>query len=116
MRIIFFAMLAFALLIGGYIAYRAFNSHSALTVSELNTQAAGLDGQKVTIEGVVSGSAGVLGKGGFVVTDGASRILVLSGSGIPEHGSQVKITGTFRKTVSLNSLDYSIIYRDDDYE
>ena len=40
MRTIFFAILAFALLAGGYIAYREFNGHSVLTVSEMNTQAA----------------------------------------------------------------------------
>ena len=114
MRSIFLAVLAVALLAGGYIAYKGFAAYNALTVSELNTQAANLDGQKVTIKGTVSGNAGLLGKGGFVVTDGSSRILVVSSSGIPERGSQVKITGTFHKAFSLNSFEYNVIYRDDD--
>lgn len=110
MRNILFIILAVILLICGFIAYKDFTT---LTVSELNARAAKLDGRTVTIEGTVSQNAGVLGTGGFVVTDGSSTILVLSNGGIPEHGSQVEVTGTFRKAVSLNSFEYSVIYRDD---
>lgn len=109
-RNIFFGILAVIFLIGGFIAYKDFTT---LTVSELNTLATKLDGSTVTIEGTVSQNAGVLGTGGFVVTDGSSNILVLSNGGIPEHGSQIEVTGTFRKAVSLNSFEYSVIYQDD---
>lgn len=110
MKNIFFGVLAVIFLIGGFIAYKDFTT---LTVTELNSRAAKLDGRTVTIEGTVSQNAGILGTGGFVITDGSSKILVLSNGGIPEHGSQIEVTGTFRKAVSLNSFEYSVIYRDD---
>lgn len=110
MRNTSFIILAVIFLTGVFTVYKDFTT---LTVSELNTRAAKFDGRTVTIEGTVSQNAGVLGTGGFVVTDGSSTILVLSNGGIPEHGSQVGVTGTFRKAVSLNSFEYSVIYRDD---
>lgn len=109
MRNILFIILAVILLIGGFIAYKDFTT---LTVTELNEQAGKLDGHTVTIEGTVTKNAGVLGAGGFVVTDGSSTILVLSSGGIPEHGSDVEITGTFRKAVSLNSFEYNVVYQE----
>lgn len=107
---IYFIIIAVILLVGGFIAYKDFTT---LTISELNARSAKLDGRSVTIEGIVSHNAGIFGAGGFVVTDGSSTILVLSNGGIPEHNSQVEITGTFRKAASLNSFEYSVIYRDD---
>lgn len=109
MRSYFIGFILLAAIIGGAFAYRDLTT---LTVSELNQRATELDGQTVTVEGLVARNAGVLGLGGFVVTDGHSTILVLSNDGIPEFDTVVDITGTFRKAISLNSLEYNVIYSD----
>lgn len=109
MRSYFIGFILLAAIIGGAFVYRDLTT---LTVSELNQRATELDGQNVTVEGTVSHNAGVMGLGGFVITDGTSTILVVTNGGIPEFGTEVEITGTFRKAISLNSLEYNVIYSD----
>lgn len=107
MRSYIIGFILLAAIIGGAFEYRDLTT---LTVSELNQRATELDGQTVTVEGTVAHNAGVMGLGGFVITDGPSTILVITNGGIPEYGSQIDVTGTFRKAVSLNNLEYNIVY------
>lgn len=107
MRFLSFSVLILVLITGGYFAYKHFITPS---ISEINARSVELDGLQVSIQGVVSKNIGVLGMGGFIVTDGTSEILILTNNGLPENGSEIEVTGTFRKAVSFNSFEYNVIY------
>jgi hypothetical protein len=53
------------------------------------------DDQSVTIMGTVKGASGVLGTGGYEVTDGTGTLTVLTDEGLPEEGSKVAVEGEF---------------------
>lgn len=102
--ILVIATLAFS--ITYYLNFRTLN------VTELNDHSAKYDGRVVRVEGTVSQNAGILGSGGYVITDNKSSIIVLSDDGIPENGSHVVVSGLFKKAISLNSLEYNTILAD----
>lgn len=109
MRIFFSMLFIIVVLAGGFYAYK---EYTTLTISELNENARKHDGETVTVEGIVTQNASILGAGGFLLSDGSSSILVLSNGGIPQHEISVEVTGVFRKAVSLNSFEYSVIYQE----
>lgn len=101
---------AFVLLLVG--ALSVYRDLTTLTITELNHNSTEYDGREVTIKGVVSKNAGVLGAGAYIVSDDNSDILILSKSGIPEFGSKISVSGMFKKAVSFNSFEYNVIYQE----
>ncbi len=55
----------------------------------------------VRVRGTVTNSYGLLGAGGYQVEDSTGKIYVLSGSGVPEKGSRVEVTGTVMSGISV---------------
>jgi hypothetical protein len=47
----------------------------------------------VSVTGRVTNSIGVLGTGGYQVDDGTGTIYVLSRTGVPSRGAEVRVTG-----------------------
>ena len=100
---------ALAALLGGTYYLTGFNP--TLSITELHERAVDLDGEVVTVKGIVLQNAAILGTGGFVLSDGASDILVLSDSGVPRLSSEIEVTGTFRSALVINEFGYGVIYR-----
>jgi len=48
----------------------------------------------VSVQGTVTNSVGMLGKGGYQIEDETGKIYVLSQRGVPSRGSRVQVTGT----------------------
>jgi hypothetical protein len=49
--------------------------------------------RSVRVKGTVTSSYGLLGAGAYQVQDNTGKIYVLSGSGVPNKGSQVQVKG-----------------------
>jgi hypothetical protein len=45
------------------------------------------------VNGTVTNSVGVLGRGGYQIEDSTGKIYVISGKGVPSRGSHVTVTG-----------------------
>lgn len=67
------------------------------------------DGQLVRVEGIVEGNAGLLGVGGYTLTDSSGSVFVVGLDGIPARGEQIAIYGTFRQAFVIGDTDYSVI-------
>lgn len=69
------------------------------------------DGKAVTVRGVVTGSLGLMGVGGYHVRDpnGQRQLFVLSVGGVPPSGSTVTITGIFREAVTVGTYRLPVI-------
>jgi len=102
-------ILLLSLVVGGFFVYK---DYSTLTVTELNNNPGKYNERIVTVRGTVTQNASILNTGGFLLSDGESTILILSSNGVPQHREDIELTGLFRKTVSLNSFEYSVIYLD----
>lgn len=87
-------------------------SMQTISVTQLNEGATRYDGHTVRVEGRVSQSAGILGVGGYIISDNQSSILVISNEGVPDIGRTVVVSGVFRKVVSINNLGYNTILAD----
>jgi hypothetical protein len=108
---------------GGAAAYFMSNRNSRIiidmttpliNIKQLLTQPARYDGTVVKVEGRVSGSAGVLGFGVYVLQQEgtADTVLVISHGGIPPTGVAIKVTGKFKQAVSFGIHQYAVIFQD----
>jgi hypothetical protein len=87
----------------------ALDSFMATDISQLLTSVTEHDGKVVTVKGTVQESAAVLGLGGYRLRQGNAEIFVLSSHGIPQTGTEVVVTGTFKQAFALNGLQYTVI-------
>ncbi len=58
----------------------------------------------VTVVGVVTESASLLGHGAYQVDDGTGRIWVVSGKGTPRKGARVAVRGKIRDVIDVSSI------------
>jgi hypothetical protein len=86
------------------------------TVEELLKHSNQYDGKIVKVDGMVVGSFGIMGLGGFRLRDPASRreILVVTSSGIPQAGNSILVFGRFRQTLSIGSYQYAVVFMNSD--
>lgn len=72
------------------------------------------DGRKVKVRGEVTGAAGALGRGAYVVDDGTGSLVVVSEErGIPRAGARVAVTGWFRSLLTLGPLGAAVLLERD---
>jgi hypothetical protein len=64
-----------------------------MTIGHINADPSRFRNQKVRVNGTVTNSVGLQGKGGYQIEDQTGRIIVISGTGVPSRGSQVTVTG-----------------------
>jgi len=68
------------------------------------------DGDRVRVDGEVTGSFGVPVVGGaYRISDGTGTLTVVSEEGVPRSGAQVSVEGTFRSVYMLGSQSLSVI-------
>jgi hypothetical protein len=63
------------------------------TINKINGDPSRYYDKKVTIEGVVTDSYGVLGEGAYEIDDGTGRIWVIAERAVPARGSRVETKG-----------------------
>lgn len=85
------------------------DSITATEVNQLLKQPMKYDGKLVTVQGTVVDSAAVLGIGGYRLRQADSEIYVVSGHGIPQPGSKVVVTGTFKQALAVGAFQYAVI-------
>jgi hypothetical protein len=64
-----------------------------MTIGRINADPSRYRNQTVRVTGTVTNSVGLMGKGGYQIEDQTGRIFVISGRGVPSHGSVVTVTG-----------------------
>src|SRR5579872_2353644 len=76
-----------------------------VTIDRLLKQPGLFDGKDVSVTGVVTRGAGVMGYGGFWLRnqDLPAEILILTGSGIPPTGAKILVFGRFHEAFTLNN-------------
>jgi hypothetical protein len=67
----------------------------------------------VTVSGRVTNSVGILGTGGYQLEDETGRIYVISRTGVPSRGSQVKVTGTVTPGVTVLAQPVGVAIREE---
>ena len=71
----------------------------------------------VRVTGTVTNSFGALGTGGYQIDDGTGKIYVLStGSGVPNRGSRVTVTGTVQPGVSIMGRSLGTAIREEHHK
>jgi len=86
-----FARVLFAgLFLAGALSLTAFAKTS---INKINADPGRYYNKKVTIEGTVTDSYGVLGQGAYEIDDGTGRIWVLAERAVPARGSRVEAKG-----------------------
>jgi hypothetical protein len=64
-----------------------------VTIGRINADPSRFANRTVTVNGTVTNSVGLMGRGGYQIEDGTGRIYVISGAGVPSRGSHVSVTG-----------------------
>ena len=92
--------------------FRGNSAIDALTATDIATvlsKANAFDGKRVTVSGTVLDSAAIMGLGGYRLKQGDAEVFVVSSHGIPETGSRVTVSGTFKQAFAFNNLQYAVI-------
>lgn len=76
----------------------------ATSIREVRTDPTRYRSRDVTISGRVSESFSLLNRGVYRVTDKSGEIWVVSESGVPHTGANVKVTGTTRSGFDIGSF------------
>ena len=85
----------------------------AVTIARINSDPSRYRNREVSVEGSVTNSIGVLGRGGYQVDDGTGRIFVIStGTGVPSKGSRVKVNGTVMSGATVLGTAYGTAIRE----
>jgi len=72
--------------------------------------------RNVKVEGVVTRSFGVMGVGGYQVTDGTGKIFVIANRGVPAPGARVSVKGTVNSGVVVMGKSYGTAIRESDHK
>ena len=78
-------------------------------IAEVLSKANTFDGRRIKVSGTVLESAAIMGVGGYRLKQGDAVIFVVSSHGIPESGSRVIVSGTFKQAFAFNNLQYAVI-------
>ncbi len=64
-----------------------------MTIGRITADPSRFQNRTVRVDGTVTNSVGLMGKGGYQIEDSTGRIYVISGTGVPSRGSHVTVTG-----------------------
>jgi hypothetical protein len=65
----------------------------SVRIARINADPSRYANRTVSVKGRVTNSVGILGTGGYQLDDGTGKIYVLSRTGVPSRGSEVRVTG-----------------------
>jgi hypothetical protein len=83
---------------------------SVTPIGELLDNSSKYNGKTVSIAGEVKGSAGVLGRGGYQVSDKTGTLTVVSEvSEPPRTGAEVEVKGVFESLFTLGSKTLAVL-------
>ena len=83
-----------------------------VTIGRITADPSRYRNKSVTVEGTVTNSVGVMGKGGYQIDDGTGSIYVISGSGVPSRGSRVEVTGRVSPGVEVLGTPVGVAIRE----
>jgi len=66
---------------------------SAVKIGRITADPSRYANRTISVQGTVTNSVGLLGKGGYQIEDETGKIYVLSQRGVPSRGSRVRVTG-----------------------
>lgn len=83
----------------------------SVSVDELLKSAGEYDGEVVKVSGIVTGSVGLMGFGGFRLQDSVtkSEIMVMASEGIPLDGTVISLKGKFKQAVVIGNYRYAVL-------
>lgn len=83
---------------------------SVTPIGELLDNSSKYNGKTVQIQGTVKESAGVLGRGGYQVTDKTGTLTVISETSQPPRtGAEVSVKGVFESLFTLGSKSLAVL-------
>ena len=86
-------------------------------IARINADPSRYQNRNVRVEGRVTTSFGVLGKGGYQIDDGSGKIYVIStGTGVPSSGSQVEVSGTVINGATVLGTAYGTSIREHNHK
>jgi hypothetical protein len=65
----------------------------SVRIAKINADPSRYANRTVSVSGRVTNSVGILGTGGYQIDDGTGTIYVLSRTGVPSRGADVRVTG-----------------------
>jgi hypothetical protein len=66
----------------------------SVKIGRINADPSRYANRTVSVSGRVTNSVGVLGTGGYQIEDETGKIFVISQTGVPSRGSEVRVTGS----------------------
>lgn len=81
-------------------------------ISDLLVQPDRFENRQVTVRGRADLNAGVLGIGGYRLSDDGQSIIVLTHRKVPAYGTPVEVTGTFRRALVVGRTEAFVIVED----
>ena len=87
-----------------------------VTIGRINADPSRFQNKAVKVEGTVTNSVGVLGRGGYELEDSTGKIYVISGRGVPSRGSKVEVTGRVSPGVELLGTPVGVAIREESHK
>jgi len=88
-----------------------------IRIARINADPSRYQNREVRVEGQVTTSVGVLGKGGYQIDDGSGKIFVIStGTGVPSSGSRVLVSGTVINGATVLGAAYGTSIREHNHK
>ena len=87
-----------------------------MTIGRINADPSRYQNRVVTVNGTVTNSVGLLGKGGYQIEDSTGRIIVISGKGVPSRGSKVTVTGRVAPGAEVLGTAVGVTIREDSHK
>ena len=92
------------MLIGAVLMVFFVGACGARRVNQILTDPTRYADQTIKVEGTVTESYSVLGKGAYQISDGTGSLWVVSDSGVPRKGARVAVKGRVKEAFDLGGL------------
>jgi hypothetical protein len=87
-----------------------------MTIGRIKADPSRFQNRVVRVNGTVTTSVGLRGKGGYQIEDPTGKIIVISGTGVPSRGSQVTVTGRVVPGVEVLGTAVGVTIREESHK
>jgi len=87
----------------------------SVRIAKINADPSRYANRTVNIDGRVTNSVGLLGTGGYQLDDGTGKIYVISRTGVPSRGSEVRVTGRVTPGATVLGTPIGIAIREENH-